>query len=358
MVDGIADIPLPGYILQSDREDSDELTPSHFLAGPENRLVEVAVRSVMDGSDPCYSPIVLYGPSGTGKSHVAHGLATVWKTHHRRRRVICSTAVDFAREFADAIESQAIDEFRAKYRAAELLVLEDLGQLITERSGKLSAQEEFIHTLDALSAEGKWVVVTASASPSEMSGLLPSLQSRLMGGLTVAMAPPSLETRQAVLRQLAAMKHITLSDSAATVLAEGLNGTVPELAGALAQLAPPAGLDEDTVDLQSVREFLAEQQSEHPTIHRIALATAKHFRIRLSELRSSVRRRALVTARGVAVYLARNVAGMNLQEIGEYFGGRDHTTVMHSFRKTEELLRTDPTVHEAIETLRRELWKK
>jgi chromosomal replication initiator protein len=359
MVDGIADIPLPGQTLESAGDDGCAPAHGHFLAGPENRLVQVAVRSVLDAPDTSYNPLVLYGPSGTGKSHVARGLADVWKTRNRRHRVVCTTAVDFARELADAIESQAVEEFRATYRTADMLVFEDLGLLATRRSGKLSAQEEFVHTLDALLAADRWVVVTAAAAPAELPDLLPALQSRLAAGLTIPLAPPGPAARLAVLRQLAALKNVQLPGAVAEVLAEGLSGTVPQLAGALTQLATAAQFDSKPIDLHTARQYLSmhSHQRQQPSLHEIALATARHFSLRLSALRSSVRRRALVTARGVAVYLARHCAGMSFPEIGRYFGGRDHTTVMHSCRRTEQMSQTDPTIHEAIEQLRKALWK-
>ena len=359
MVEGVADIPLQGIPSEPDGEDGGAAAAGHFLAGPENRLIEVAVRSVIDEPDASFNPLVLYGPSGSGKSHVAQGLAAVWKARNRRHRVVVTTAVDFARELAEAIESQAVEEFRAKYRTANLLVFEDLGQLATRKAGKLSAQEEFIHTLDALLAGEQWAVVTASAAPAELPGLLPALQSRLAAGLTIPLALPGPAARRAILRQLAARRQVELPEPVAQLLAEGLTGPVPELAGALTTLAMADSCDADPIDLQSARRYLAQRtRRQQPNLHEIALATARHFSLRLSDLRSPVRRRALVIARGVAGYLARHFAGENLQEIGRYFGGRDHTTVMHSCRKIEEMCESDPTIHEAIELLHKELWKK
>ena len=358
MANGIIDIPLPGRPLGPADQDGGAVAPCHFLAGPENRLVEVAVRSVLDEPVVGYNPLVLYGPSGTGKSHVAGGLADLWKARNRRQRVVSTTAVDFARELADAIESQDVEEFRTKYRTANLLVFEDLGQLATRRSGKLSAQEELIHTLDALLAEERWAIVTASASPTELPGLLPALQSRLAAGLTIPLAPPGPEARLAVLRQLAGLREIELPEPVAQVLAEGLSGTVPELAGALMQLAMPARFDADPIDVRSAKRYMADRNHQsQPTLREIALATARYFSLKLSDLRSPVRRRALVTARGVAIYLARHFSGKSFQEIGHYFGGRDHTTVIHGFQKTVELADTDTAIHEAIEQLHKELWK-
>jgi chromosomal replication initiator protein len=364
MVDGVVDIPLPGMSLEPGEDGGDGLALRHFLAGPENRLVPVAVRSVLQESPESndtphdFSPLVLYGPSGAGKSHIALGLATAWKNRNRRDRIVTTTAIDFARELADAIESQAVEEFRTKYRTANLLVFEDLGQLTTRKSGKLSAQEEFIHTLDALLAADRWVIVTASASPAELPDLLPALQSRLSAGLSIPLAPPGAKARLAVLRQLAADKEIDLPESVAEILAEGLSGAVPELAGALIDLASPADDEAPPIRPAAARQFLnARNHKRQPTLHQIALATARHFSIRLADLRSPVRRRALVAARGVAFFLARHCAGASLQEIGRYFGGRDHSTVMHSCLRTEQLADSDPTIHQAVNTLRQQLWK-
>jgi chromosomal replication initiator protein len=327
-----------------------------------------------------YNPLVLYGSSGTGKSHLARGLAAAWKarasrpqedianvpaegqvgnlSHNSPRQVVYTTAVDFARELAEAIETQAVEEFRAKHRGATLLVVEDLGMLATRKSDKLSAQEELVHTLDALVADGRWVIVTASAAPAELSGILPALKSRLMGGLTIPLAPPGPEARLAILRQLAVRGDLDLPESAARALAEGLCGTARDLAGSLLQLEMPTRLRPGRIDLPAARKYLAgRDRARRPTLHEIALRTAKHFSLRLAELRSPVRRRALVTARNVAVYLARRLTDESLQQIGSYFGGRDHTTVMHSCRRMEELIEGDPAIRQSVELLRRSLWK-
>ena len=371
MVDGVVNIPLPGWPLES-ADPSGVAAAGHFLAGPENRLVEVAVRSVLAEPPPVvlsFNPLVLYGPSGTGKSHLARGLAAAWKARTRRPHddrarsvrstlVVCTTAVDFARELAEAIETQAVEEFRAKHREAALLVVEDLGMLATRKAGKLNAQEELIHTFDALLAEDRWVIVTASAVPAELPGILPALKSRLTGGLTIPLTPPGPEARLAIIQQLAALRKLDLPEPVALVLAEGLCGTAPELAGSLLELVMPTRLRRGRLDLRRAKQYLAgRSRRRQPTLHEIAIATARHFSLRLTDLRSPARRRALVTARGVAVYLARRLTGESLQQIGGYFGGRDHTTVMHSCRQTEELMKNDPTIRQSVESLQELLWK-
>ncbi len=354
MVDGVIDIPLLGNPLHSTAEQNGAVALGNFLAGPENRLVEVALRSIVEEKANGYNPLVLYGPSGTGKSHLAEGIAASWRVQHRRSRVVHTSAVDFARELADAIETQAVDEFRAKHRGANLLIVEDLGRLVARRSEKLNTQEELVHTLDALLAEGRWAVVTAPAPPSEIAGLLPALQSRLSGGLCVPLSPPGPEARLALLQRSARSRNLDLPAPVAAALAEGLSGTAPELAGALWELAAPGRLD-----LAAAREYVGRRsRGRQPSLHEIALATARHFSIRLSEMRGPSRRRALVAARGVAEYLARKLGNERLEEIGRYFGGRDHATVLHGIHKTEESIRSDALIREAIELLTIKLWKK
>jgi chromosomal replication initiator protein len=356
MVEGVIDIHLPGQTLGSnlalEKGYCAPNAPNSFLAGPENRLVQVVVRKVLDEQPNGYNPIVLYGPSGTGKSHLAQGMAAEWKTRNRRR-VECVAATDFARQLADAIETQAVEEFREKYRQPGMLVFEDIGRLVTRKSEKLSAQEEFVHTLDELIDRGSWVIVTSASAPVEMTGIMPSLQCRLMAGLTVPLAPPDADTRLAIIKRMAESRKIDLPDPAAQTLAEGLkNGTVPELSGALTQLEVPARRDGGKITIKDVRSLLARHSNEHKSsIHAIALATAKHFGLKLSELRSPSRQRAVVSARDVAVYLARITIQCSFDQIGQYFGGRDHATVMHSWHKMEKLIDTDPAMRREVENI-------
>ena len=350
--------------LDTTRQDA---ASTHFLAGPENRLVEVAVRAVVEGQPNGYNPLVLYGPSGTGKSHLALGLAAAWKARRCSRHTPCAERVR-TRRVRTTMHGSGWSAPRRSISPANWPTpsrprrSRSSGRSTAARPcwwsktsaswprgnrAKLSAQEELVHTLDALVAEGRWVVVTASAAPWELPGIVPMLQSRLTGGLVVRLAPPERETRLALLQQLAALRDIELPEPVAQLLADGLSGTARELAGALLELAMPEELSGTrsvpttlgTLDLAAARQYLAgRSRGRQASLHEIALATARHFSLRLSDLRSPSRRRALVAARGVAVYLARHVAGQRLEEIGRYFGGRDHTTVMHSYRTTK---RTD-----------------
>ena len=358
VVNGVVNIPLSGQPLECDSRSARrcEKTPGlgEFVAGPENCLVDEAVRSVLEETAP-YSLLVLYGPPGTGKSHLALGLAAAWKTLYPRRPVAYVTAIDFARELTDAIETQAVDDFRAGYRRTSLLIVEDLGYL----AGKEAAQRELVYTLDALADAGGRLVLTAPVAPGQLAGMVPGLQSRLTAGLAVPLARPGREARLTILQRLAGLREIQLSGAAARLLAEGLNATVSGLLGALLQLEMAARVNGERIDGDAVRRYLAERNgSEERSMHDIALATARHFSLKLAELRGPSRRRAVAAARGVAMYLTRVLTRQSLEQIGRYFGGRDHTTVSYACRKTEERVKGEPAVRQAVLILHEQLQTK
>jgi chromosomal replication initiator protein len=186
-----------------------------------------------------------------------------------------------------------------------------------------------------------------------LTGITAALRSRLESGLTIPLSPPRVETRFAVLRALAEEREFSVPGTVLHALAEGLDSTVGGLRGALVQVEALARLQRRPVDMVLAREYLADRNRPRvPSIGEIAAAAAEFFQLTLADLRSSSRRRAMVTARGVAVFLARRLAHRSFQEIGDYFGGRDHTTILHAYRKTEDLLRADPVVQHAVERIR------
>jgi len=348
---GVTAIPVSGdrkVGRQRRGADWDQPVAKPFLAGPENQLIEAAVCAVLEGPSSCYNPLLIYGPTGTGKSHLAHGLAAAW--HDRRQRVECITATDFARGLADAYESQAVDDWRRRFRRVDLFVIEGLEQL----ADQAAAQEELISTLDSLLGEGSQVVATANSSARQLKGLLPGLQSRLSAGLVIPLAPPGPATRLVFLERLAAGGEVPLEKAAARALAEGFKGTMPELIGAVRQLELAAYVDGQQIGLTAAKRFLADRGgAATPSLGEIAAATARCFGVSAGDMRSPSRARAVVTARNAAMYLGRLITGKSLQQIGRYFGGRDHTTVLHGCRKMEQLVKYDPAVQETVDSLLR-----
>ncbi len=357
-MNGITKIPLSGRPLVCDADSArGRCRLQEFFAGPENHLVEAAVHAVFDDEPDGYSPLVFYGPTAVGKSHLARGLAAEWRSLNHGSRVEYTAAADFAEEFDEAIETRAVDEFREKYRSLSMFVCEDIELLAGTTLTGTAVQDEFIHTLDALLSSGGRIVVTACSAPHGLSTLLPGLRSRLTSGLTVPLRMPGKEVRLVLLRHLAMVCSIDIIEAALRLLADGLSTTVPELFAVLVHLDESARPTTRGIDAESVRCYLASRNgSRTPALDELAVAAARYFSLKLSELRSQSRRKSVVTARNVAVYMARRLTNTSFQQIGRYFGGRDHTTVMHGYYKLEAMLKVDPAMRGAVEQLQQK-WR-
>jgi len=306
---------------------------------------------LLEGEDaPWRSPIVLVGPPGCGKTHLAFGLTALCRARFGARGAQYIPAIDFARELADAIDTHAVADLRARYCALRFLAVDDLAPL----AEKAAAQRELLTVLDAMEGSGALVLVTCHSPPQAAPGLHPALLSRLEGGLTVPIEPPGAMVRDAFLSHAAELRGTPLPDDARSLLVKRVSGGMPELLGALAWLETAARDGGQRVSLRLAETFFRRPDAPpKPTLRDIAVATAKHFAVRLSDMRSPSRRRSVVTARDVAVYLARRLTGQSFQQIGSFFAGRDHSTISHGCSKTEELLRSDASIREAVARLSR-----
>ena len=332
---------------------------SKFVAGEENRLASFAVAALLaeptapDGPKGL-NPLVLFGPSASGKTLLADELAEAWRKKHKKLPVISKPAVQFAQDFKDAVETQDVAQFRREHRRAGLLIIED----ITHLAGKETAQRELRETIDALTRQKRRLLVTASLAPGQWPNVMSDLQARLMAGLSVLLVYPGRDSRLEIVSRQAACRGISLSDKAASLLASNVEGPATNLSGALQQLELNASVTNGhgLIDVEDVRRYFAKRQEPcQPELREIALETARSFSLKVAELRSRSRARAVVTARGVAMYVARKLTHKSLQQIGHYFGGRDHTTVLHGCRKTEALLNSEPAVQRAVEQVQNKL---
>jgi chromosomal replication initiator protein len=324
---------------------------SEFIVGSENRLVESAVQAILAGPPEVFNPLYVYGVPGAGKSHLLRGLAAAWKGLQRGTALYVA-ADDFARQLGDAQDTNGLGEFRQKYRGASLLAIDDVGRL----AGKLTAQEELAATLDAALPLGNRVLVSGATSALQLPGFSPRLIGRLISGLSLPLVLPAAATRLVLLREFAAQRGLNFPEGALRLLAQRLEGSAWELAGAVLQLDTAARLDGQTLTVEQTQRYLQQRDMPRlPGVKEIAAATARHFALRLAELRSPCRRQAVVRARGVAMYLARHLTPESLEQIGRFFGGRDHTTVLHGCRKTEDLLKSEPAIHQAVLQLRQQL---
>jgi chromosomal replication initiator protein len=351
VVNGVSLLPLSGTNPDASfSPDPGAQRWSQFVAGPENALALAALAPFLDRAPTHNCPVVLYGPHGSGKSHLARGLADWWRRKYPDAPVQCLTGSDFARQYAEALADGRLEPWRAELRSTQLLVIDDLGDL----GDKRAAQRELQHTLDALDEIGGLVVVTARSLPSHWPVLVPALRSRLSAGLLVPLAYPGAPARRVILERLAAAHGVSLDQAALDGLAGQLQGSVPALLRTILELDLAARADSRPVDPKRVRQLVAGRAvGAEPGVRQIAVAAARYFGLKLSELKSPARRRSLVAARGVAMFLARHLTTSSLQQIGAFFGGRDHTTVLHACRRTEKLLRRDRATRVAVADLKK-----
>jgi chromosomal replication initiator protein len=359
VVDQLTEILLPGRTIGSLTGDAGDRTvggvlPS-FVAGPENRLVAAAVGALLqvDASEAmqsCATPwlLSLYGPSGSGKTHLVRGLVEYWKEHHGAESAVYLTASDFRRGFADAIENDSVGAFRASVRGRALLAIDDLHQLPDDDF----LMQELRHTLDEYEESGDRVVVGSNQPAPALSNLPSDLRSRFAAGLVLQIALPGSAARGRIARQAGAALGFPLGDEVADRLAGGVCGTASELLGAVFDLcARPAGSEK----IASLERVLAARAARRATLREIVAAVAKYYRLPQSLLRSATRRQAAVLPRSVIIYLARELAGSTYEQIGRALGGRDHTTVMHSYRKIDRERQHDPAIQATLDELRRRL---
>jgi chromosomal replication initiator protein len=388
LTNGVVTLPLAGYwtVEESDLGAAASGPVRELVLGPENRLAAATVQRLLDrrpstdghstlsaptGKDQAastapqsipseqdrtafehFSPIVFCGAPGSGKSHLVNGLAESWQRLRPNDKVTLFKGSEFAQQFAEAVDKNEVSRWHTPLRSADLFVLEDLAQL----AGKPGAQIELLYTLDELNDRGALAVVTSRLAPHDLTNFLPELQSRLTAGLCVPLVLPEAEARRQILGNLCDTRKVTLSESSLRQLARSLPLSAPELAGVLVNLQHVAQTAGQSLDDDLVQRYLVQRSATHePQLRTIALRTARHFSLPMAELRSASRRRGVVVARDVAMYLARQLTSKSLKQIGRYFGGRDHTTVLHGCRKTESLMLTDAATHDAVLRLRQRL---
>jgi chromosomal replication initiator protein len=322
-----------------------------FIVGPENRLVGSAILGFLNHDSYAYSPFVLCGPSGVGKSCLAQHIARL------RQQAFFMRGTDFAHELATAVNQERVEEFRTKYRGVGMFVLEDLWQL----TGHRAALQELQHLLDELEAREVPVLITSRLPPAEFAELPPALRSRLKGGLIVKVSPPGTAARQKILQRWAAARGISLSVPACRLLAEKLNLKAPELRGIVTELEMEQrcrGTHHGTlaIELDVVRKFLSHRRAQRrPSLNQVSVLVAKYYGLKPPVLSSPSRRRQAVLARAMAIYLARTLCGASLNAIGKHFGGRDHSTVLHNFRQLQGQLAHDAQLSGAVDHLQHAL---
>ena len=325
-----------------------------FVVGKPNEFAYACARRVAERpSSPGFNPLFLYGGVGLGKTHLMHAIA--WELTDRTTNpvsVAYMSAEKFMYRFIAAIRSQSTMEFKENLRSVDVLMIDDLQFLI----GKDNTQEEFFHTFNYLVEQGKQIVVSADKSPSDLSGLEHRLRTRLGCGMVADLHSTTYELRISILEAKAARAGVDVPGKVLEFLAHKITSNVRELEGALNRLVAHANLFGRSVTLESTHEVLHDILKAHDrrvTIEEIQKKVAEHYSIRLTDMSSARRARAVARPRQVAMYLAKQLTSRSLPEIGRKFGNRDHTTVMHAVSRVTELMERDGTFAEDVELLRR-----
>ena len=329
-------------------------TFEHFVVGKSNNLAFAAARRVAELDAPPFNPLFLYGGVGLGKTHLMHAIAWQIRSQNPRRKVVYLSAEKFMYQFIKALRFKDTMSFKELFRSADVLMVDDV-QFI---GGKESTQEEFFHTFNALADRGRQIVVSSDRSPPELSLLEDRIRSRLGWGLVADIQPTTYELRLGILQSKAQefVREARVPDNVLAFLAHRITSNVRELEGALNRVIAQAILVGRAITLDMAQDVLRDLLRAHErrvTIEDIQKLVAEHYSIRIADMHSARRARAVARPRQVAMYLAKQLTPRSLPEIGRKFGGRDHTTVMHAIRKIEELRAGDPVLSEDIEALRR-----
>ena len=331
-----------------------EFTFDNFVEGKSNQLGKAAARQVADNPGKAYNPLFIYGGVGLGKTHLMHAIANAMRERNPGARVAYVHSERFVGDMVRALQHNTINEFKQAYRSLDALLIDDIQFF----AGKDRSQEEFFHTFNALLEGQQQVVLTCDRYPKEVTGLEERLKSRFGWGLTIAIEPPELETCVAILMTKAAQMRIDLPHEVAFFVAKRIRSNVRELEGALRRVHADAALtgSEITIDFakNALRDLLALQE-KLVTVENIQKTVAEYYKIRVADLLSKRRSRSIARPRQVAMALAKELTNHSLPEIGDAFGGRDHTTVMHACKRIRELRESERRMTEDYSNLLRTL---
>ncbi|MFC1680251.1 chromosomal replication initiator protein DnaA [Pseudomonadota bacterium] len=325
-------------------------TFSNHVEGKSNQMARAAATQVGENPGKAYNPLFIYGGVGLGKTHLMQAAGNLILESKPGAQVAYVHSERFVADMVKALRHNAINDFKRHYRSLHALLIDDIQFF----AGKTHSQEEFFHTFNTLLEGQRQVVITSDRYPKEITGVQERLISRFGSGLTVPIEPPELETRVAILRQKGKAKGLDLSDEVAFFIARKVRANVRELEGALHRLIASARFTGKPVDLELTREALKDIlvfQERRVTMNNIQKTVAEYYNMRVADLHSKRRTRHITRPRQIAMALAKELTTLSLPDIGDAFGGRDHTTVIHACRKVEDLIKSDLKTKEDYENL-------
>lgn len=329
-----------------------KFTFTNFVEGKSNQLARAAALQVAQNPGQGYNPLLLYGGVGLGKTHIMHAIGNSVLQQDKNAKVLYLHSERFVADMIKALQRNAMNEFKRYYRSVNALLIDDIQFF----AGKDRSQEEFFHTFNALLDNQQQIVLTCDRYPKEIDGLEERLKSRFGWGLTVAIEPPELETRVAILMTKAEQSNVLLAHEVAFFIAKHIQSNVRELEGALKRVIANSHFMGQPITLDFTREALKDLltlQAKLVTIENIQRTVAEYYKIKMSDILASRRSRSVARPRQVAMALSKELTSHSLPEIGDAFGGRDHTTVLHACRKIKELLATSLDVQEDYKNLLR-----
>ena len=340
-----------GSIVVSD-EMSATLNPKYtfqsFVIGNSNRFAHAASLAVAESPAKAYNPLFIYGGVGLGKTHLMHAIGHYILQENPKAKVVYVSSEKFTNELINAIKDDKNEEFRNKYRKVDVLLIDDI-QFI---AGKERTQEEFFHTFNALHEENKQIILSSDRPPKEIPTLEDRLRSRFEWGLIADIQPPDFETRMAILKKKADVEGLNVPNEVMVYIATKIKSNIRELEGALIRIIAYSSLTnrDVSVDLASeaLKDIISNKESAPVTVKTIQESVANYYNLRIEDLKSQRRTRNIAYPRQIAMYLSRKLTDMSLPKIGEEFGGRDHTTVIHAYEKISENLKTDEGLQSMI----------
>src|SRR5690625_2511467 len=329
-----------------------------FVIGSGNRFAHAASLAVAEAPAKSYNPLFIYGGVGLGKTHLMHAIGHYVLEHNPNAKVLYLSSEKFMNEFINSIRDNKAVDFRNKYRNVDILLIDDIQFL----AGKEQTQEEFFHTFNALHEENKQIVISSDRPPKEIPTLEDRLRSRFEWGLLTDITPPDLETRIAILSKKAKADGLDIPNEVMLYIANQIDTNIRELEGALIRVVAYSSLVNQDIDAQlaadALKDIIPNRRPKKVTVQAIQEIVADVYHINLEDFAARKRTHSIAFPRQIAMYLSRRLTDLSLPKIGEKFGGRDHTTVIHAYDKIEELLKQDKELQENIEKIKRRLKNK
>jgi chromosomal replication initiator protein len=328
----------------------------NFLVGPCNRLAHAAALAVAESPGTAYNPLFIHGPVGLGKTHLLQAIFLQLQQHSGRHSALYLPCESFVNHYIATIKTGDWDSFRNKYRQIDVLLIDDVHFLANSQS----TREEFFHTFNALYTCQKQIVLSSDCPPEEIPTIEERLISRFRWGLITRIDPPGFETSVAIIQRKTALLNMEISYDVARYLAEHATSSIREIEGAITNINRYAAISENKIDLNFVKQVIRgfTKQKNYIGIEEILNTVTKHFGVQLSQLHSKRKFKSITLPRQVAMYLARKLTNLSLEEIGGYMGGRDHTTVMHADEKISKLRKQDQNISATLRKLETALTKK